>query len=209
MKKIYLTLVTIALATPFMTSCLEEIDPQSSTLTEKQVSESPGFFESSVEGLTANLAGQFTYSGDDHDVYDYGYPSFFLQRDVLGQDIVPLGTNNWYETWYVAHYALGPTYARCQVPWTYYYKWIGNCNKVIALYKAAPEGRENGAGIAYALRAMFYQDICRMYAAKPYVLDPNAETVPMVVDDTPITTSNPPRHLHRSLRADHCRPRRG
>ena len=60
MKKIYLTLVTIALATPFMTSCLEEIDPQSSTLTEKQVSESPGFFESSVEGLTANLAGQFT-----------------------------------------------------------------------------------------------------------------------------------------------------
>lgn len=191
MKKIYLTLVTIALATPFMTSCLEEIDPQSSTLTEKQVSESPGFFESSVEGLTANLAGQFTYSGDDHDVYDYGYPSFFLQRDVLGQDIVPLGTNNWYETWYVAHYALGPTYARCQVPWTYYYKWIDNCNKVIALYKAAPEGRENGAGIAYALRAMFYQDICRMYAAKPYVLDPNAETVPMVVDDTPITTSNP------------------
>ena len=46
-------------------------------------------------------------------------------------------------------------------------------------------------GEAKVMRAMFYQDIVRMYAAKPYALDPNAETVPMVLDDSQIMTENP------------------
>lgn len=191
MKKIFLSIVSVALAMPMLTSCIEEIDPQTNYVTQKQASETPGFFESSVASLISNLNGQFTYSGSDNHPYDFGYPSFFLQRDALGQDMVTAGTNNWYSTWYEASYALGPTYARCQVPWTYYYKWIDNCNKAITLYKEAPEGRETGAGIAYTLRAMFYQDIVRMYAAKPYALDPNAETVPLVLDDSQIMTENP------------------
>ena len=191
MKKIFLSIVSAALVMPFLTSCIQEIDPQTSYVTEKQASETPGFYESSVASLISNLNGQFTYSGSDNHPYDFGYPSFFLQRDALGQDMVTAGTNNWYSTWYEASYGLGPTYARCQVPWTYYYKWIDNCNKVLALYKTAPEGREVGAGIAYTLRAMFYQDIVRMFAAKPYALDPNAETVPMVLDDSEISTENP------------------
>ncbi len=191
MKKIFLSIVSVALAMPMLTSCIEEIDPQTNYVTQKQASETPGFFESSVASLISNLNGQFTYSGSDNHPYDFGYPSFFLQRDAMGQDMVTAGTNNWYSTWYEASYGLGPTYARCQVPWTYYYKWIDNCNKAITLYKEAPEGRETGAGIAYTLRAMFYQDIVRMYAAKPYALDPNAETVPLVLDDSQIMTENP------------------
>ena len=191
MKKIFLSIVSVALAMPMLTSCIEEIDPQTSYVTQKQASETPGFFESSVASLISNLNGQFTYSGSDNHPYDFGYPSFFLQRDAMGQDMVTAGTNNWYSTWYEASYGLGPTYARCQVPWTYYYKWIDNCNKAITLYKEAPEGRETGAGIAHTLRAMFYQDIVRMYAAKPYALDPNAETVPLVLDDSQIMTENP------------------
>lgn len=191
MKKILLSIVSVALAMPMLTSCIEEIDPQTNYVTQKQASETPGFFESSVASLISNLNGQFTYSGSNNHPYDFGYPSFFLQRDAMGQDMVTAGTNNWYTTWYEASYALGPTYARCQVPWTYYYKWIDNCNKAITLYKEAPEGRETGAGIAYTLRAMFYQDIVRMYAAKPYALDPNAETVPLVLDDSQIMTENP------------------
>lgn len=177
---------------PLLTSCIEEIDPQSSSVTEKQASNATSFYSSSVDGLTSSLTGQFTYSGDDMEPYDFGYPSFFLQRDVMGQDMVPAGTNNWFSTWYECSVALAPLYARCQVPWTYYYKWIDNCNKVIALYKADPqEDRATGAGIAYALRAMFYQDIARMYAAAPYAVDPQAETVPLVVDDSEIQTANP------------------
>ena len=198
MKKIYLPLLSMMLAAPLLTSCIEEIDPQTplnannnSVVTEEQAADAPGFFESSVASLTSNLCGQFTYSTDDNHPYDFGYPSFFLERDALGQDIVTAGTNNWFSTWYEASYGLGPTYARCQVPWTYYYKWIDNCNKVIAMYKQSSEGRDSGAGIAYALRAMFYQDIVRMYAAKPFVVDSLAETVPLVLDDSEISTSNP------------------
>lgn len=192
MKKIFLALATVALALPTLTSCIEEIDPQSSTVTEAQASRATSFYTSSVDGLTSNLVGQFTYSGSDNHPYDFGYPSFFLERDVMGQDMVPLGTNNWFSTWYECSVALAPHYARCQVPWTYYFKWIDNCNKVIAMYKTAPsEDRASGAGIAYAMRAMFYQDVARMYAAAPYAVNPEAETVPLVVDDSEISTSNP------------------
>ena len=83
-------------------SCIEEIDPQTSYVTEKQASDTPGFYESSVASLTSNLCGKFTYSGSDTEPYDFGYPSFFLQRDVMGQDMVAAGTNNWYSTWYEA-----------------------------------------------------------------------------------------------------------
>lgn len=192
MKKIFLALATVALAMPLLTSCIEEIDPQTSSVTEAQASRATSFYASSVDGLTASLTGQFTYSGSDNSPYDFGYPSFFLQRDVMGQDMIPAGTNNWFSTWYECSVALAPLYARCQVPWTYYYKWIDSCNKVIALYKAAEsEDRAAGAGIAYALRAMFYQDIARMYAAAPYIVNPDAETVPLVLDDSEIETSNP------------------
>ena len=191
MKKIYLPLLTLALAAPQLTSCIEEIDPMTSTVTEAQASAAPGFFESSVASLTSSLCGQFTYSGSDQRPYDFGYPTFFLMRDAMGQDLVACGTNNWYDAWYVASYGLGPTYAYCQVPWTYYYKWIDNCNKVIAMYKQDSKDRDSGAGIAYALRAMFYQDIVRMFCAKPYCLDPEAETVPLVLDDSEISSNNP------------------
>ena len=114
------------LAAPLLTSCIEEIDPQTplnannnSVVTEEQAADAPGFFESSVASLTSNLCGQFTYSTDDNHTYDFGYPSFFLERDALGQDIVTAGTNNWFSTWYEASYGLGPTDARGQVPWTY------------------------------------------------------------------------------------------
>ena len=192
MKKIFLALATVALALPLFTSCIEEIDPQTNSVTEKQASNALSFYASSVDGLTSSLTGQFTYSGSDNHPYDFGYPSFFLQRDVMGMDMVPAGTNNWYSTWYECSVALAPLYARCQVPWTYYYKWIDNCNKVIALYKSSEtEDRKAGAGIAYAMRAMFYQDIARMYAAAPYCVNKDAETVPLVLDDSEIQTSNP------------------
>ena len=63
MKKIFLSIVSVALAMPMLTSCIEEIDPQTNYVTQKQASETPGFFESSVASLISNLNGNFTYSG--------------------------------------------------------------------------------------------------------------------------------------------------
>ena len=195
MKKIFFSFLAVALAAPLFTSCIEQYDPKDGSMTEQMAMEAPGYFESAAQALTANLIGQFSYYGgkiDTGNPYDFGYPSFYLERDAMGQDFVPVGTNNWITTWYECSPALGCQWQRCQVPWTVYYKWIDACNKLLLIYKNDPIEKFNtGAGIAYAIRAMLYQDIVRMYAAKPYALDPEAETVPMPLEDTPISHSNP------------------
>ena len=176
------------LGTTLLTSCLEKIDPQTSTVTEEQVANAPGVFDKFVATLTSSLCGEFLYSGASNArVYDHGYPAFFLTRDVEGQDIVPVGTNNWFDTWYQNFTYLAPGWAVTQLPWTVYYGWIKGCNDVISMggasgYATPTEGRETGVGMAYALRAMFYLDLCRMYSAKPYYQDHNAATTVKITE---------------------------
>lgn len=181
MKKIFQVFVLAAATTLSLSGCIEEVQPQSGTVSEEQAGNAPGSFNNFVNNLTGNLTGSFNYGNSSSNVFDFGYQSFFLVRDVEGQDIVASGSNNWFSTWYssVAYMASG--YARCQYPWTVYYGWIKDCNTVISMAGAADyappvEGREAGAGQAYALRAMYYLDLCRMYAAEPYAVNPDALT---------------------------------
>ncbi len=185
MKTKFMTLAAILATSALTISCIEEIQPQSSTVTVEQAANAPGSYDNFVNAITSSLCGQFTYSAPDTDPYDFGYPSFFLQRDVMGQDIVPVGDNNWFSTWYEAFTYLGPTNGRTQVPWTYYYKWIKNCNTVLQMAGENPSADMiTGAGIAHAMRAMFYLDLARMFANKTYGLDPQAETVPIITENT-------------------------
>lgn len=183
MKKIFSTFLAAAMGVATLTSCIEEVTPQgyNDLASIDQAANAPGSFNNFVSNLTGSLAGQFTYGGSEHYVYDYGYPSFFLTRDVEGQDMVPVGTNNWYSTWYSSPSRLSSGYTVCQLPWTYYYGWIKNCNTVInmagATDYAEPEAdKAQGAGLAYAIRAMLYLDLTRMYAAEPYAVNPKALT---------------------------------
>ena len=178
-----------------MTGCIKEIDPQDSSITAGQAANAPGSFDNFVMAITNSLAGSFTYSGSDRNPYDYGYPSFFLQRDVMGQDIAVEDTGSeWYTTWYGCGTGLGPQYAISQVPWTYYYGWIKSCNTVLSLAGDEPaEDKKTGAGIAYAMRAMFYMDIARMFATKTYAKDSSGITVPLILENTLLSdlASNP------------------
>lgn len=185
MKKIYSTLLFALLGAPMLTSCVEEVNPQTSYITAEQGTSAPGAFDKFVTSLTSTLNGQFTYNGSNHSVWDYGYPSFFLTRDVEGQDVVPVGTNNWYQTWYNDVSYLAPGWAYPQLPWTYYFMWIKSCNSVIAMVNGNPKDTEKaGVGIAYAIRAMMYLDIARMYAAESYNSNPQALTVPKITEAT-------------------------
>ncbi len=187
MKKIIQSVLVVAFGLICATSCIEEIDPQDSTVTGDQANEAPGAFDNFVNALTATLTGQFTYSGDDHTPFDYGYPSFYLMRDVMGQDIALASSGSWYQTWYTCGTSLGPQYAYCQYPWTYYYGWIKDCNTVLSLAGEEPESDKiEGAGLAYAMRAMFYMDLARMFAQQTYGLDKNSETVPIVTEFTSV-----------------------
>ncbi len=196
MKKSIVYMAALALTTvTTLNSCIKEIDPQSSTVTRDQAAAAPGAFENFVASITSSLNGDFTYGGSSHYPWDFGYPSFFLQRDVMGNDIAAeTSGSEWYTTWYTSGTGLGPTYAVCQLPWTYYYGWIKNCNTVLDLAGAEPdEEHATGAGIAYAMRAMFYMDLARMYAPETYARNQNAETVPIVRETLGLaeSTENP------------------
>lgn len=196
MKKSIVYMAALALTTvTTLNSCIKEIDPQSSTVTRDQAAAAPGAFENFVASITSSLNGDFTYGGSSHYPWDFGYPSFFLQRDVMGNDIAAeTSGSEWYTTWYTSGTGLGPTYAVCQLPWTYYYGWIKNCNTVLDLAGAEPdEEHATGAGIAYAMRAMFYMDLARMYAPETYARNLNAETVPIVRETLGLaeSTENP------------------
>lgn len=169
-----------------LSGCIKEIDPQTSNVTIDQANNAPGAFVNFVSAITNSLAGSFTYSKSKQHPYDFGYPSFFLMRDVMGQDIALEDKGNeWYTTWYACGVGLGPQYAVSQYPWTYYYGWIKSCNIVISMAGENPDGeRMIGSGIAYAMRAMFYMDIARMFAQKSYAMDKMAETVPLVLETT-------------------------
>jgi len=182
MKKIFSAIILAAIGTSMLTGCIEEVEPLGGEATLDQVAEAPNAFDNMVSGLTTGLSGKRDYSpGNNQNVWDYGYTSFFLTRDVEGQDVIATGSNNHYQVWYQNVKYLSAGYAVSQFPWTVYYKWITNCNNVIKNagannYAEPPADKKVGTGIAYAMRAMFYLDLVRMYASKPYIVDHNALT---------------------------------
>lgn len=197
MKKAILSLSAAFAGCFAFTGCLDEIDPQGGTstgiVTEDQAANAPGSFDNFVGAITNTLSGQFNYWPENQFPYDFGYTSFFLARDVMGQDIALSNSGSYYSTWYCCGTGLGPQYAVCQFPWTDYYGWIKNCNVVISMGSEDPSGtRRTGTGIAYAMRAMFYMDLAQMFAPKTYALDKEAPTVPIVDgDDSRDLTHNP------------------
>lgn len=185
-KHIKLIATLLIGASALSTGCLQETFPQQGTVTVDQAGEAPNSFNNFVTACTSTLAGEFLYNGTDYSPYDFGYTSFFLQRDVMGQDVVCEDTDSeHYTTWYTCGVGLGPTYAICQLPWTLYYGWIKNCNVVISLAGEEPSADHiTGAGIAYAMRAMFYMDLARMFAPQTYKGHPEALTVPIITEKT-------------------------
>lgn len=200
MKKTILSLLITAFGCFSLTGCIEEIDPKSGTVTIDQASNAPGSFDKFVDAVTSQLSGQFNYWAARQYPFDFGYTSFFLARDVQGQDISLSYSGDWYSTWYGCGTGLGPGYAICQFPWTDYYGWINNCNTVLKMAGGEPsETQKSGVGIAYAMRAMFYMDLARMFAQKTYALDKESITVPIVTESDTIDLTHNPRATNEAM----------
>lgn len=183
MKNIMKISIAFAVLSLAMTGCIEEVEPQSGTVTGPQVERAPGGLDNLVSAITSTMVGQFEFGVADAYPWDYGYPSFYLMRDVMGQDIA-IEPNDWYSTWYQVGVYLGPMYMYCQIPWTYYYKWINNCNVVLKLAGSEPKPNQfESVGIAHAMRAMYYMDMARMfqYTYKGHEQD---ITVPIVTENS-------------------------
>ncbi|MBQ8046920.1 MAG: RagB/SusD family nutrient uptake outer membrane protein [Prevotella sp.] len=199
-RKIFSTIAASAMLLS-LTGCIDEYTPQGSPnlVSVTQVGNTSAAFENAVAGITASLCGDFAYAGNsDTRAYDFGLPSFFLQRDVMGQDIA-YPYQNWFSSWYTSS-NLGPAYAVTQLPWTYYYKWINSCNEVIAMAGSEPsEQQRNGVGIAYAMRAYFYMDLARMFAPETYKVNPEAPTVPLVDGSDGVDPAHNPRATNQVM----------
>ena len=181
MNKISKTIAAGAMAL-MAAGCVEEYVPQTNIATSQQAAGANGAYDNFVNTVTSTLSGQFTYAGSDYRAYDFGYPTFYLMWDCMGQDMV-YQYLNWYDSWYCMQQYLGPTYAVTQMPWTYYYKWIKNCNVVLSLAGDEPaEQQKAGAGIALAMRALYYLDMAQMFAPETYTRDKAALTVPIITE---------------------------
>jgi len=177
----------ISLAAISSAACIKEVNPATNVATGDQVAKAPGSYDLMVKSVTSTLCGQFLYGGSDYDAFDFGLPSLYLMRDIMGQDVVYKNMNNWYQAWYTCSH-LGPSTAYSQIPWTLYYGWIKSCNNVISLAGETPSAAQKaGAGIAYAMRAYYYMDLARLYASKPYTVDIKSETVPIVTEKTTVS----------------------
>ena len=190
MKKILSIFAASLICIAVSTSCIKEIDPQGSTITADQAQEANGSFANFVSTITSTLVGEFVYYGSSSYPFDYGYPSFFIWRDIMGMDLTA-NSSTWYYAPMMYFTYLGPTYAYCQFPWTCYYTWIKNCNTVLAMVGDNPEEGEEteGAGIAYCIRAMMYMDLARMFAQRTPIEDSTAETVPIITQNTTVVES--------------------
>lgn len=140
MNKNIIKFIAASLMVTSFTSCMKEFDVEKNYVSQEELEDAPKAFSSLIDAITSNLSGEYTYSGADQYANDWGYPSILIQNDIMGQDIVPVDCsgNEWFSTWYSGSVGLGPNYALCQMPWTYYYLWIKNCNIVIAYPKGEP-----------------------------------------------------------------------
>ena len=185
MKKLSLYIAGAALmALPV--SCIQEFPAQQNGyVTTDQAADAPGSFDNFVSAIIDNNNGEFTFTGASYQKSnDFGYSSFYLDRDVMGDDIVAAG-NNWFSSWYEANYSLGPTYLNCQYPWTFYYRQIRACNTVLGMAGDNPDdSKKSGAGIAYTMRALYYLEMAQMFAPQTYGTNDQAPTVPIVTDKT-------------------------
>lgn len=183
------------MTTSVLTSCIEEYEPQQSYASQEEMADAT--FDGLAKSITAQMSGSFIYGGsDDASPYDCGYPALMIEHDIMGQDITPYDVDGseWFASWYSSSVALGPQYAVCQLPWTYYYKWINSANLVIKTAGENPtESQYDGLGIAYCMRAFFYFDLARLYAPKTYAADKTALTVPKVTESNTYDDDNNPR----------------
>lgn len=195
MKKIlYLSLALSSMV--LTTGCIEEINPQNSTITEGQLQDAPNTAARLTAALTSSITGQFSYSGSSTNAWDFGYTAFFIERDVMGQDMVNADSDhNWFSSWEFCGVGLGPGYAVAQIPITCYYGWIKDCNTVLSITPDNPtEEQRHNAGIAHTMRALYYMDLARMYCPTTYGINPQAQTAPIITENTtPTQATNNPR----------------
>lgn len=193
------------------TSCIEETEP-TSVATQDQAERS----SSATKAQAMAIPAQFNAMDDDYvDNYNwhaaFGYPAMMIIRDMMANDMgFPTSS-------YASHFYrfgacknMGGNYIYAAYIWEYYYKLIQTANAIISVVnpETATKDQLGYLGAAYAVRALAYLDMARMYEFLPndVTTSKNADgndvtglTVPIV---TPDLTEEQARNNPRAKRED-------
>lgn len=193
----------LALSLLSFTSCIDEVEPKSSTATEEQIGRSSSATEALVLAMPAYLNRYTSSAQTVH--YQFGYPSIMHARDIMTGDMcVPSTGYDWFSPWSDVKY-INQTSARANYNWYYYYTFIQKANQVIAPIdvSTATDEQLEYYGYAKAYRAMLYLDLAQMYEflSNDKVSSTNSDghdvlnlTVPIVTDTTSLDKArNNPR----------------
>ena len=193
------------------TSCIEETEP-TSVATQAQAERS----SSATKAQAMAIPAQF--NAIDNDYIDnnswhapFGYPAMMIIRDMMGNDMgFPTSSyaNHFYR--FGACQYMGGEYIYAAYIWEYYYKLVLTANSVINVVNPETATKEQLGylGAAYAVRALAYLDLGRMYEFLPNdkTSSINADgndvlglTVPIV---TPTMTEAEARNNPRVKKAD-------
>ena len=146
-KSIYGVLIA-GLTLSAMTSCIDEAEPRSGSVTQEMLEESASATAAAVNGLPAY--GKSIWRTSAH--WSYGISAIMRIRDVMADDYVVVDHNyNQFRLWAETE-ALGPSYLIGQFVYSYYYNYVLASNLVIGAVnpdKATKEQLGN-LGLGYA-----------------------------------------------------------
>ena len=208
MKKILFPLFAVA-ATTALTSCLDEVYPESDVATEKQVGEVASGLQSAVNGIPARMQQGYLVYGEQTHETDMAYPQLMIaQTEMLG-DMYPLGSNSgydWYRNYNTCDRIFGKTSYFSYLPYRTLYMFVKDANSLISAVDtttASDEGKYY-AGVGYASRAFDYYLLTVLFEPKENIYTDISSvkglTVPIVTEKTTVDeTRDNPRATHEEM----------
>ena len=193
------------------TSCIEETEPTDKA-TQAQAERSSSATKAQAMAIPAQLNAMDNSYVDKYTWHaPFGYPAMMIIRDMMGNDM-GFPTSSYASHFYRfgACQYMGGEYIYAAYIWEYYYKLVLTANSVINVVNPETATKEQLGylGAAYAVRALAYLDLGRMYEFLPNdkTSSINADgndvlglTVPIV---TPTMTEAEARNNPRVKKAD-------
>lgn len=204
MKKDYIRLMMTAAVALLLCGCIQEADPDGSTILQEPD------LESLLNGLPASMtaAGASGFYASTGTHVDFGIPSIHIMTDSMLEDLVLCGQGGYFQyNNYAMNLGQGPTGSYASYYWLVYYQGIRSANEIIARLDLETEDAQQRYWLGQALtyRAMFYLDLARLYEPKQnrYVPVDAAVlglTVPIVTESTTMEqAANNPRAERKKM----------
>jgi len=216
---IFKLIAVVLCASVMLTSCIEETVLENGNATAEQVGNSPFAGGGVLVAVpTIMMSNGTTYTGEH---IEFGYLGLLGALDRMAGEVFPVsgnmsGGNQYYDRWQFALYPGVSTWLNntgSASYWFYrsYYEFVATANSAISVFASTGEPSGN-LGAAYALRAMMYMDMARLYDPLPAVSGEGAAvnytipdkvtelTVPLVTELTSLEQmENNPRIPRNSM----------